>query len=122
MSLSPPRLPGPWPDGPGKTPIRSLRSLTGVFEDGCPNLVGRSNLKSRSAPQQRDFIAQRGHAPRNALCEGILSPRGGSCPTLVSPAGLLWLSAPRPPAPSRAHTLKVSFTSQAREGDFLLKY
>ena len=37
---TPPRLPGPWPDGPGKTPIRSLRSLTGVFGDGLRNLVG----------------------------------------------------------------------------------
>ena len=32
---------GPWPDWPGKTPIRSLRSLTGVFKDGLRNPVGQ---------------------------------------------------------------------------------
>ena len=83
MSLSPPRLPwgcywkptpwsrpsGPWPDGPGKTPIRSLRSLTGVFGDGLPNPAGQGDRKSRSA-----------------LCGGILLACGANRPTLVSPA------------------------------------
>ena len=112
------RGPGPWPDGAraragtrgragrenpsvpgrgGKTPIRSLRSLTGVFKSELtgPGAVEWPKIPER--PLWRDFIAQRGHAPRSALCGGVLSPRGGSHPAPWSrlPGGIA-LGCPPP--------------------------
>ena len=94
-------------------------------------------LKIQEHAVQRDFSGLRGHAPRNALCGGILLPCGGSHPTPVSPAGSgagrRWrpFSADRSGnvdrfaaerrrrslTLSRAHTLVEAVLSQAREGD-----
>ena len=96
---------GPWPGGPRKS-VRArtgrenpypFASLTHRGFRGWLSQPGRSEqLKIPERPLWRGFIAQRGHALRNALCGGVLSPRGGSHPALASPAGRQALYKPTP--------------------------